>query len=69
VIARIEVDWQAETATAEYGGGVYALVCHRYGDTRPVYEYTTPTGAVVRVGGFRKGVRELFDRMMRECET
>ena len=66
--ASIIIDWQAETATAEYGGGVYTLVCHRYGDTRPVYEIETPGGAVVRVGGFRKGVRWLFDRMMRECE-
>lgn len=66
--ASIVIDWQRETAVADWGRGVYALVCHRHEDTRPVYEYTTPTGAVVRVGGFRTGVDALFKLMMRECE-
>ena len=66
--ARLEVDWQAETARADWGAGVYRLISHRYEDTRPVYEIETPQGNVVRVGGFRGGVRWLYDRMMQECE-
>ena len=66
--ASIAIDWERETATAEWGGGVYALRCHRYPGARPVYEYTTPAGEVMRIGSFRQGIRALYDRMMRECE-
>lgn len=65
--ATIVIDWASETATADWGGGVYALVCHRYEGARTVYEYHTPAGEVVRVGGFRTGVDALYKRMMREC--
>lgn len=64
----IEIDHAREYARFDWGQGVYTLVCHRYEGARPVYEYRTPTGAVVRVGGFRQGIRALWDRMMRECD-
>lgn len=68
MIATIVVDWANETATADWGGGCYRLVRHRYDGARDVYEYTTPAGEIVRVGGFRRGVRALYDLMMQQCE-
>lgn len=65
--ARIVIDWHAETAVADWGHGVYRLVCHRYPGARTVYEVRTPAGGITRVGGFRTGLRVLWDTMIREC--
>ena len=67
--ATLVIDWANETAVADWGHGCYRLRCHRYPGARPVYEYETPAGAIVRVGGFRTGVRDLYALMMRECES
>lgn len=63
----IRIDWERETARFDWGAGVYALVCHRVVGEQPRYEIVAPDGKVTRVGGFRRGVRALFDAMMREC--
>jgi hypothetical protein len=63
----MHIDWQRETARFDWGAGAYALVCHRVGGEEPRYEIVAPGGKVTRVGGFRRGVRALFDAMMREC--
>jgi hypothetical protein len=66
VTATITIDWQRETAVADWGCGVYALRGYRDG-VHVWYEIRTPTGSRERVGGFRTGVRLLFDKLNREC--
>lgn len=66
--ATIIIDWERETARFDWGAGAYALVCHRVAGEAPRYEIIAPDGKVTRVGGFRRGVRALFDVMMRACE-
>jgi hypothetical protein len=67
VTATIVIDWHNESARFDWGAGLYALVCHRVAGAAPRYEIVAPGGRVTRVGGFRRGVRALFDLMMREC--
>jgi hypothetical protein len=66
--ASMAVDWAGETATWEWGRGEYRLVAHRREGARTVYEYRTPEGEIVPVGGFRMGLWALWWRMLRECD-